>query len=778
MVMLFVAGFQLIQMNSIMQDSRLLYEHPYKVSNATEKIKLEMFKTVNLSRYITLTNNGRELDSIKMEIAREDEIITNSYKSISANYLGNKSDVDSFYNAFLAWKSIRNGFYRLKIENKTDSIRYLIKFNARFKFDKSIHYLEVISAFADRKAEETVNKISVNEKGGFNFTTGLLIISGLLVIFFIVYLSRSIIRPIKKFVAEANTIMNPLIPSPKAYQDEELLMLTLDELKKAYKSIEQQAADIDAYNKKLADQNISLEYNVKQRTAELQQEVEVRKQAEEKINSIAERYNLMLDQQPYGILVVSADGKGEFVNQIFCDFLYLKEKPEDLRGLSSEEIIGKVLPAYAEPETVLSMIKEVVARCEPFHNYEINMLDGRVLLMDFEPLTIDGKNTGRMWIHRDITERKHSEDTLVLEKNKLQATLENTHIGFVLCDKEGENISMNKAALRFHGFPSSNEMHSRLGEYVGEWELRYPDGRLMPIEEWPMGRAIQGDYVNNFEAYLHNVKSDYRWVGSYTALPVLNIKGEVTLIVMTILDITEQKKSEVLIKNTLSKLEHSNKELEQFAYVASHDLQEPLRMVSSYTQLLAKRYEDKLDSDAREFIEYAVSGAMRMQGLINDLLDYSRLNTRKKPYVLANCNSLLGKVRINLSVLINEENAVLTNDELPTVMADETQLMQLFQNLIINGIKYHNHEAPHVHISSKEESNELIFSVKDNGIGIDKEFHERIFGIFQRLHSRDEYSGTGIGLAICRRIVERHGGRIWLESEKDKGTTFYFTIPK
>jgi len=227
----------------------------------------------------------------------------------------------------------------------------------------------------------------------------------------------------------------------------------------------------------------------------------------------------------------------------------------------------------------------------------------------------------------------------------------------------------------------------------------------------------------------------------------------------------------------ITELEHSNRELEQFAYVASHDLQEPLRMVSSYTELLERRYGDKLDDKAREFIGYAVDGAVRMQRLINDLLEFSRVSTRGKALQPVDVTRVLGTVRANLSVAIQDAGALVTNDALPTVMADETQLVQLLQNLIGNAIKFRGRERPHVHVGAQATATEWVFAVRDNGIGIAPEYFERIFVIFQRLHARDEYPGTGIGLAVCRRILDRHGGRIWVESEPGHGSTFYFALP-
>lgn len=239
-----------------------------------------------------------------------------------------------------------------------------------------------------------------------------------------------------------------------------------------------------------------------------------------------------------------------------------------------------------------------------------------------------------------------------------------------------------------------------------------------------------------------------------------------------------RKRAEEELKETLEDLERSNKELEQFAYVASHDLQEPLRMVASYVQLLERRYKDKLDSDASEFIAYAVDGARRMQRLINDLLDYSGIGTRGKKFEKTDCAHVLGQAIVNLQGPIAKSGAAVINGDLPKIRADESQLIQLFQNLIDNSIKFRGKEPPRIHFGAKRKRKEWLFSVQDNGIGIDPQYAERIFVIFQRLHNRKKYSGTGIGLAICKRIVERHAGRIWVESTPGKDSTFFFTIPR
>jgi len=232
------------------------------------------------------------------------------------------------------------------------------------------------------------------------------------------------------------------------------------------------------------------------------------------------------------------------------------------------------------------------------------------------------------------------------------------------------------------------------------------------------------------------------------------------------------------LKAREKKLLESNKELQQFAYVASHDLKEPLRMVSSYTQLLERRYKDKLDDKAQKFIAYAVDGANRMQSLIDDLLQFSRVETQGEEFVKTDANMLLGNVLSGLENSIKENNAVITTDQLPEIYVDKTQIERVFQNLISNDIKFRKKDQePRIHISARKDKNKWLFSVKDNGIGIDKDFTKKVFIIFQRLHSRSEYEGTGIGLAVSKKIIARHGGKLWFESELGKGTTFYFTLP-
>jgi PAS domain S-box-containing protein len=282
---------------------------------------------------------------------------------------------------------------------------------------------------------------------------------------------------------------------------------------------------------------------------------------------------------------------------------------------------------------------------------------------------------------------------------------------------------------------------------------------------------------NPMEFRILRKNNEIRWV-SHFCRPVHDLQGKFLGICSTNRDITIQKRAEEALQIKTQELLRSNAELEQFAYVASHDLQSPLRAIAGYLNLLNKRYERKLDAEGERFIQRTVENVKRMQALINDLLAYSRLNTRAKPFAPTDCNEVLQEVLEMLHPAIEESAAVVTQGELPTVMADKVQIIQLLQNLIGNAIKFRNEKPPRIRVEAQPSGRSWSFTVSDNGIGIDPQYGERIFLIFQRLHTLDQYPGTGMGLAICKKIVERHGGRIWVESRSGEGATFHFTIPE
>jgi PAS domain S-box-containing protein len=350
----------------------------------------------------------------------------------------------------------------------------------------------------------------------------------------------------------------------------------------------------------------------------------------------------------------------------------------------------------------------------------------------------------------------------------LNTILENIpNMVFVKDAKELRFVRFNKAGEELLGFKREELMGKNDYDFFSKEQADFftekdaevlKNGKLHDIPEEPINTKYKGTRI------LETKK-----------IPILDEKGNPLYLLGISNDITERKKVDDELKHKSEELARSNTELEQFAYVASHDLQEPLRMVTSYLQLIEKRYKDKLDQDANEFIQYAVDGSYRMRTLIQSLLEYSRIN-RAKPFEWIDLSVLLNDVLGNISELVKENNAIIKVPKLPKIFGDYVLIDQLFQNLIANAIKFRSSENPEITISVTSRNNEYLFSVKDNGIGIQEEYSDKIFVIFQRLHSKEKYAGTGIGLAICKKIVERHGGKIWVESEIGKGSTFYFTI--
>jgi len=397
----------------------------------------------------------------------------------------------------------------------------------------------------------------------------------------------------------------------------------------------------------------------------------------------------------------------------------------------------------------------------------------------------DGLNTKERLIGESVemrqrvaeeTERKRVGKTTRKAEKYAESIVQTVREPLLVLDSDQRVISANRSFYQtFQVTP--REVEGKLLYDLSDRQWNIPKLRKLLEEILPKSTVFL-----DFEIE-HEFKTLGRRIMVLNARRIYHETKRMQMILLAIEDITEQKRVErelkqaEELKQAIAALKRSNRELEQFAYVASHDLQEPLRMVSSFTQLLAKRYQGKLDKDADEFIAYVVAGAKRMQALINDLLTYSRVDTRGKSFEPIDSEAVFDQAIANLRVAIEEGEAVITHDPLPSLIADDSQIVQLFQNLLGNAIKFHGKEPPRIHVSAKQEGNEWVFSFRDNGIGIAPEYFDRIFVIFQRLHGREEYPGTGTGLAICKKIVERHGGRIWVESEPSKGSTFYFAIP-
>ena len=365
---------------------------------------------------------------------------------------------------------------------------------------------------------------------------------------------------------------------------------------------------------------------------------------------------------------------------------------------------------------------------------------------------------------KDTTTRTQAEAVLGIVFDALKSTM----VGVIIENLEGKINFVNPAFLNIFRYKDQNEV---IGKNAAE--LFAPK----KVRKFADLTAVIDNEKGDIEEFTVHREDGSGCSVEVSCSNVTDKAGNIIGRMAFFVDVTERKQIKKKLKSTLADLKRSNTDLQQFAYVASHDLQEPLRMVASYTQLLEKRYKDKLDTDAKEFIQIAVDGALRMQSLINDLLSYSLVGARQKTVEPTDCDYVLGQVIATLSTTIEQNNAIITNDDLPTVMADASQMHELIKNLVSNAIKFRSEHAPRIHISAKQDINTWLFSVQDNGLGIDPQHNDKIFLIFQRLHRKEEYPGTGIGLAICKRIVERHSGKIWVESNIGKGSTFYFTLP-
>jgi PAS domain S-box-containing protein len=380
-----------------------------------------------------------------------------------------------------------------------------------------------------------------------------------------------------------------------------------------------------------------------------------------------------------------------------------------------------------------------------------------------------GKPLYEIAVYDDITAQRVAEERLRESEARFRQTFELAASG--ICHVvDGRFVRVNRSLCEILGY-SEKELLTKSVK-----DISHPEDR--DVTDAERARIRTGEIESaRFEKRYIRKTGRVVWVDLAVAL-VRDVFGVPQYEVAIFDDITERKHAESALREAHEELKRSNAELEQFAYVASHDLQEPLRMVASYTQLLGRRYESKFDSDAREFMAYIVDGASRMKQLIEDLLAYSRVGTKGEDFKAISSEAALRRALFNLRAAIEEAGAVVTHDTMPAVNADEPQLAQLFQNLIGNALKFRSASVPRIHVAVSEKDSEWKFEVRDNGIGIEPQYYERIFMVFQRLHNKGEYPGTGIGLAICKKVVERHGGRIWVASRPGEGSSFHFTLPK
>jgi PAS domain S-box-containing protein len=469
-------------------------------------------------------------------------------------------------------------------------------------------------------------------------------------------------------------------------------------------------------------------------------------------------------------IVATTDVRGAitYVNDKFCA----------ISKYSRDELLGqnhRILNSGYHPKEFFQQMYHSIANGEVWRSEICNRAkDGSIYWVDttIVPfLEANGKPRQYMAIRADITERKHAEEA----RSNLAAVVESSEDAIVAKTVEGNLTAWNPGAEKLYGYSAA--------EAIGQsMRMLLPPERA-DEETDILKRIRRGEGVEHFDTV--RVRKDGSRVDvSVRISPIRDAGGRITGASNIARDITERKRAEEQLKaqaeelsRKADELARSNADLEQFAYVASHDLQEPLRMVAAYTQLLSERYSGKLDENADKFIGYAREGAIRMQVLIQDLLAFSRVGRKEDAFTNVDCNALIDEAKLALASAIQESGAVLTCGSLPTVCGDRSQMVQLFQNLIGNAIKFRGEKVPAISVSAEKKNQQWLFSVTDNGIGIAPEYAEGVFVIFQRVHARSEYPGNGIGLAICKKIVERYGGKIWVESQAGVGSTFRFTMP-
>jgi len=494
-----------------------------------------------------------------------------------------------------------------------------------------------------------------------------------------------------------------------------------------------------------------------------------RKQAEAALRENEERFRRTFELAGSGVAHIGMDRRFIRVNPRLCEIL----------GYAEDELLRLTGRQISHPEDL-----DVINAQRPrLYAGEIDSVrvekryvrkDGSVVWVSFAMVVerdAAGEPQYEIAFFDDITARKQAEAALSASEALYRQTFELATAGIAHVDLTGRFMKVNRSLCEILGY-SEKEL---IGRSVKE--LSHPADR--DLTDAQRARVHEGELDSvRFEKRYLKKGGSIVWADLAVAV-ARDAHGHPQYEVALFDDITARKAAEAALREAHEELKRSNSELEQFAYVASHDLQEPLRMVSSYTQLLMRRYGDKLDGDAKEFTAFIVDGATRMKQLIEDLLAYSRVGTRDRNFKPVDAESSLKRALTNLRAAIQGSGATLTQDKLPTIHCDEAQLAQLFQNLIGNALKFRKPDAaPAVHVGAADRGAEWEFTVRDNGIGIEPQYFERIFMVFQRLHDKGEYPGTGIGLAIVKKVVERHGGRIWVQSQPGAGTTFHFTMPK
>jgi len=525
------------------------------------------------------------------------------------------------------------------------------------------------------------------------------------------------------------------------------------------------------------------------------------KNSERRLREERDRAQNYLDVARALIVIINADQRVILINRKGCEIL----------GYTEEEVVGQNWFDMFIPQRIAGEIKEVFNQLVAGDIDPVEYFENPVLTKGGEEKIIAWHNTllkddaGRvvstLGSGEDITERRRAEESLREQKRFVDDLMEKSAVATFVVDPQHRVLLWNKACEGLTGIPADKMIGTN-----DHWKPFYDQPRqtladIIIDNNFDKLSMLYASYSRSFlnvnglqaEGWYSHLNGRKRYI-VFDAVPLYTSKGTLSVVLETLHDITERKTAEEQLAKKTAELERSNIELDQFASIVSHDLKDPLLSIGGFAEVLQEKYGETLDARGRGFLTYIFEGTLRMERLINDLLAYARITTKGRPFEPLVSNDILNHALSNLRKAVEESGAVITSDDLPDVMGDETQFIQLFQNLIGNAIKYRGDGEPRIHIAAQriddspgrsarstqheEVTYGWLFTISDNGIGFDRRYYEQIFQIFQRLHKKDKYSGTGIGLAVCKKIVERHGGRIWVESEPGKGSSFFFTIPE
>ena len=499
---------------------------------------------------------------------------------------------------------------------------------------------------------------------------------------------------------------------------------------------------------------------------------------EKKIERKLQYFKNIFDNAPIGIFHLTPDGKFIRVNKALSYMLGYSTPKELITEVNKSNVADKL---YHNPDRCPNIHFDVSNDDKWYsHKNEYIRKDGSIMIGELSFRSIKNTDGTVKYLEgfiKDITKQKELEEAQMKHEMmvwdhlaEINGIYDSSPIGLCTLDKDLRYIRINDSLAEINGFPVVKHIGKTPREIIPTMSEKVES---MAKKTLKTGKSIMGVEMEGTTPSKPGVLRT--WI--VQSVPFTDIEENIIGISFSVLEITEMKKAQEKLFETVKKLELSNEELQRFAYVVSHDFKEPLRMVSSFTQLLESRYKDHFDSEADEFIGFIVEGSKRMERLLDDLLTYSRITSVEDKYSEIDLNRIIEESLFPLKLIIDENKVEITWDHMPTVLINRTQMIHVFQNLITNAIKFRNIEAPRIHISPKMEDDHWLFNVSDNGIGIDPQYHKRIFEVFQRLHSRDEYDGTGMGLFLTKKIIERHNGHIWVESEEGNGSTFYFTLP-